>query len=53
MTLNEILTSLFWLVVIGYFTYLVWFARSSVRSASHDQEDAELGQRTRARRTVK
>jgi hypothetical protein len=50
MTLNEILTSLFWLVVIGYFTYLVWFARASVRSAAHDPENAAVRARTRERR---
>jgi hypothetical protein len=52
MTLNEVLTSLFWLVVLGYFTYLVWFARASVRSAYHDRHQSERRPETRPRRTV-
>jgi hypothetical protein len=33
MTANEIFTSLFWLVVIGYLTYLGWFTVEAVRRA--------------------
>ena len=33
MTANEVFTSLFWLVVIGYLTYLGWFVVDTVRRA--------------------